>query len=416
LNDGGFLILGKTERLNGQKTFKLVDPTNHIYVKGELPNLKEGNEKRIQRLKDLANLETRINDKIMDKYKTISLQEKDDDLQPSEISIKKESPEEEPDKEIIKSNPIKKPKNLINISNILSKPSKSEIYEQQIAELEKFRTRINKELFFLKQQRKKLNEAILKFEEEKKEFQEQKKDFENTLLLFEKERRFIKKKWESYEMKNELLRIEKEMFKKQVEKFQHKIKNFEKYKNRKGSSENHISEAKVLKYGYKEEDHILPLGQYVISSSKDNSKHIPKKISINGIGSTYILILCDNLNQIYAMSHIMYLKPRKGQKKDELTNKHQYAQFCVPFLTKKMLINGASEKLTACIIGGAQIFNKKYNSVERILEKLKLELKKYNISIQKEHIGGAYPRDIKLNIKKKRILIQFGSNKKEIKL
>ncbi|MBD3215794.1 MAG: hypothetical protein GF311_24505 [Candidatus Lokiarchaeota archaeon] len=415
LNNGGLLILGKTERLNNEKGIRLIDPVNRFYMKGKTSFSTEEVEIKTPELKNLSKLEERIKKDMIEKTNSITLHKNEADVKASKSIVEKKKKAERSIGKIKISELIEKPNDLIDLSNILSKPSKSDIHEQQKKELEKFRTKINKELFFLKQQRKKLNQAIMKFEKEKRIFREQKKAFENKLLLFEKEKEYIKRKWESYEMKNELLRIEKEAFKKQVENFHHNRRNLHKEKQNKKLSQKQHTPTKGFDYKFTK-DYILPLGKYIIVSSRNTSKHTTKKISIHGIGSTYVLVLYDKSNQIYAMSHIMYSNPKKNQNKDRIENKHQYAETAISFLIKKMLIKGASEKLSSFIFGGAQISNKKYKSVEEILNSMKSELKKYNIPIKREFIGGLYPRDIKLNIKKQQISIHFGETMKEIKL
>jgi len=415
LNDGGILVMGKTETIDEKKTFKLIDPVNHFYIKKGLSfePVSVSQKEKVQ-----ISEENSVNE-FIERSQTFKMQKsskrKNQKPERSNIPLKEKNKIKKINKKVKKPISIKKTEELIDLSKIIADPPEQEFYEKQKKQLEDFREKVNKELFFLKQQRKKLNQAIMKFKKEKKRFEKEKRNFENKLLVFEKEKEHIKRKWELYENKRELLRIEKETFRKKVEHFEKEKKRFQQTK----SMKNRVTQKKISqtnsKLNYKTiKDYILPLGKYIVESKNDQREIT--NISMHGIGSTYVIVLCDDLNEIHAMSHVMYSKPKEGHEKKNLNNKHQYAEYCVPYLIKKMLIKGASEKeIHAYILGGAQIFKKRYKSVENIIKIIREELKKYNIPIKTEHIGGSKSRNIKFNIQKKFLSINTGDNSEKIK-
>lgn len=140
----------------------------------------------------------------------------------------------------------------------------------------------------------------------------------------------------------------------------------------------------------------LPIGHYALINSKSPLFKFNPKIAIFGLGSCIALIIYDNKNKIYAMSHI--LLPHDMKKTHGFYQKfpQKYAATAVKDLINKLLAKGAEKKkLRAIIIGGAQIFNDHFNNIgTRNIEVVKQELRSFNVKIKMEEIGGNVGRNV----------------------
>ena len=118
-------------------------------------------------------------------------------------------------------------------------------------------------------------------------------------------------------------------------------------------------------------------------------------------------------NNLHAMSHI--LLPTLKHTKNPINREypHKYAAFSIKELFNELIINGAEkDNIKACIIGGADIFrNGIYAIGKENIDKVKKELKKLDITIECEELGGHRGRVIKYNVKDNLILSKFTGEK-----
>lgn len=145
----------------------------------------------------------------------------------------------------------------------------------------------------------------------------------------------------------------------------------------------------IGKYG----EIILPIGHYALVNSKYKSNYLPIKISIYGLGSCIALILFDMKNKVSGMSHILLPKANPNK---EIKFPHKYADLSVKLLIKELLSHGAERKnMKAFIVGGSKIFDLDENIIGDDNAKIvKRQLKKFNIKIVNEDVGGSLGRVI----------------------
>ncbi|MFW9876608.1 MAG: chemotaxis protein CheD [Candidatus Thorarchaeota archaeon] len=134
----------------------------------------------------------------------------------------------------------------------------------------------------------------------------------------------------------------------------------------------------------------LPIGHYAIVNSKYRLSKLYPKISIYGLGSCIALILCDYVNYVCGMSHILLPKTTKKI----IQYPHKYANLSAKLLMRDLICLGAERKhIKAIIIGGSKIFDLDDNLMGfDNVSSIKEELNKINIEIIKDDTGGSKGR------------------------
>mgnify|MGYP006281511153 CR=1 FL=1 len=447
----GVLVLGKTESIKNDPSLKLIDPINQFYIQ-DTPNIFDARKPtlttRIKKTENVSQIEKSTKDKGVELKKKLTQRRKEKiqklkETQPDSDKEKKFHSENKKRKSLKKSSKepkvkkIEKPpkrskspssqtqKEVISLKELNKKLKKDQIrpefdlsdktkeshLDNKKENLEKLREKIKKEYSSLHIQRKALQEKISKFQKIQDQFKQEKKRFNRKKHLFEQE-------VTQYKRELDWFRSQKEQFERRVNRFEREREQFLKKKKQFLShNENYpISSKESQKKSKKLEEYILSLGKFIILSYKRDDNDIDV-LSFYGLGSSYGLILIDPIRKVCCMSHILFAKPKEAKKRSQIDNSHQYASLCVPYLLKKMLLKGASEKnISAMILGGAQIFNKNYKSIKEIYTILKNELAYYNINIEKTDIGGQTQRAIKYNLKEKELYLKYKGEEKFTKL
>lgn len=152
---------------------------------------------------------------------------------------------------------------------------------------------------------------------------------------------------------------------------------------------------------------ILPIAHYVLINS-NYYKNARPKIIIYGLGSCVALILYDDKNDVYAMSHILLADSKKSNINSYTKYPHKYVVDAVKDLLGEILKHGAEKRcIRAMIIGGAKIFQNQFNDIgEKNINKLKKELEMLDIKIEKEDIGGACGRTVIYDTNNNSVLIK----------
>lgn len=134
----------------------------------------------------------------------------------------------------------------------------------------------------------------------------------------------------------------------------------------------------------------LPIGHYAIVNNKYRLGKLYPKISIYGIGSCIALILCDYINYVCGMSHILLPKTTKKI----IKYPHKFANLSAILLMQELINYGAERRhIKAIIIGGSRIFDLDDNLMGfDNIGSIKEELNKLNIDIIKEDTGGSKGR------------------------
>jgi chemotaxis protein CheD len=127
----------------------------------------------------------------------------------------------------------------------------------------------------------------------------------------------------------------------------------------------------------------------------------PDHIRTSGLGSCVGIVIYDEQIKIGGLAHIML--PDSSLAKTENVNYAKFADTAVPKLTEMLINEGASRKrLKAKIAGGAQMFQfQSKNEIMRIgprnVEAVKKQLKRENIPIVAEDVGGNSGRTIEFD-------------------
>jgi len=161
----------------------------------------------------------------------------------------------------------------------------------------------------------------------------------------------------------------------------------------------------------------LPIGHFCVVNLKSNKNFHPK-IMINGLGSCIALILVDTINKIYGMTHILLPSFDILYNKTPLRFPHKYADKAVIDLITQLEKEGAKrENLKAIIIGGSKIFQNHHNNIgNENAEMVKTQLKKFNIEILKEDIGGNSGRSVLFKTKTISVLVRVTRQEKYTKI
>ncbi len=139
-----------------------------------------------------------------------------------------------------------------------------------------------------------------------------------------------------------------------------------------------------------------------------NSSGVIPKISIYGLGSCVALILYDNENKIFSMSHILLPTNKNPNLEGSSKNPHKFADQSVRALIKEMQNHGAKiEKIKAIVVGGSQIFDNPINNLgTENVNTVKKELEAFKVKIEKEDCGGTKGRNVILDTRDKAIYLK----------
>jgi chemotaxis protein CheD len=136
----------------------------------------------------------------------------------------------------------------------------------------------------------------------------------------------------------------------------------------------------------------------------------PKQIRTSGLGSCVGLILFDKVNEIAGLAHIML--PDSSLANKGSMNHAKYADTAIPQLMDRLAECGARVRsLQAKMAGGAQMFQfQSSNDMMRIgprnVEAIKQQLKRYNITLISEDVGGNSGRTIEFDPKTCELMIR----------
>ena len=136
----------------------------------------------------------------------------------------------------------------------------------------------------------------------------------------------------------------------------------------------------------------------------------PNQIRTSGLGSCVGLILFDKVNEVAGLAHIML--PDSSLAHKGSMNHAKYADTAIPQLLDRLAESGARVRsLQAKMAGGAQMFQfQSSNDMMRIgprnVEAIKQQLKKYNINLISEDVGGNSGRTIEFDPKTCELMIR----------
>ncbi|TXT67587.1 MAG: putative Protein-glutamate O-methyltransferase [Promethearchaeota archaeon] len=300
----------------------------------------------------------------------------------------------------------------------------SQIADKRL-KLEKLREQIQIELDYINDQREHLQKEISTFQSKKESFEYEKRQYTLELQWFEEQKAQLEREKKEFgervkEFNNKIQEFDakvQKFYNEQTGREEKRNKEKELVREKERTSENERKLQKTIQKNIKKKDtinnypksrektvapplkeHTLPLGKYIVINKNKNKEYI-KSLSIYGLGSTYVLVLFDEDNGIYCMSHVLFSKYKHSSPLKAPEKPFQYATHCVPYLIKKMLLKGSSEKnLKAYIIGGAQIFNRNYTSIKKCFEILKEQLSHYNVALEKKNIGGKMIREVNFDL------------------
>ncbi|WP_292461220.1 chemotaxis protein CheD [Methanothermococcus sp.] len=131
------------------------------------------------------------------------------------------------------------------------------------------------------------------------------------------------------------------------------------------------------------------------------------------LGSCVAVMLYDNGKKIGGMAHVMLPKT----KDENIRNPGKYANTAIPALITKMaILDARTDKLVAKICGGAAMFRKSsaIDIGKKNIDAVVNELKKYNIRIIGEDIGGNASRMIRFFLKDGKVVIRYRNEEKII--
>ncbi len=462
LKDRGLLILGKVETLSeGHSNFKSYDHKNNFYVKKDF-DLKERSEVEIEQRKKSPSKKIKKPEKKGKLYKKTIKPIKKITSRPKQVkSQKKKFSPSKTQKEQIKAELkplktyIKGPSKQVKPSKIQSRPSeiieklrfkdveehfkKIEQRFKQIELLEKQTDLLEKQVNRRLEQVELLKNQIVMRE---KELEEPEKQIEHREMLLEQREKHIKQRENRAEQHvKQLAKLEREVeqrikqleqLEKQVEKrVEERVKYLEQLEKQVKKRIEHQTklqaeplEKKVkkrVKQDIKLTDQIkegdliqvtnpnlrgelvIPEGYYALINYNDE-KLTSYKFSIFRLGSGIALILNDNINKIYTMSHCIL--PNSAEP-DQIEKLYKSIKISVTELLSLLLSNGASkENIKAIILGGAKIFNEDSSSIQKNIKMFKRELNSLEIQIEKEDVGGLSERTIIYNTKNNSLLVK----------
>ena len=132
-------------------------------------------------------------------------------------------------------------------------------------------------------------------------------------------------------------------------------------------------------------------------------------ITTVGLGSCVGIGLYDNSSKVGGLAHILLSESRQFQKKGRELNTAKYADTAIPALIGEMEKIGAKRsRLQAKIAGGSQLFSFNHTGVSvgrRNIDAVQSALKKLNIPIVGEDVGGSHGRTMRLFVENGRVTI-----------
>lgn len=153
---------------------------------------------------------------------------------------------------------------------------------------------------------------------------------------------------------------------------------------------------------------VLPLGYYSLINLHDISD-TAIKIRINGLGSGIALILKDEINNIYAMSHIGFPNSSASQNNYHQLFPHTFIDTSVDTLLNILIYNGAKkENITSIFLGGAKLFLDYDLTYQENVEELMKEINKFHIKVEYEDLGGISERSVIYNPLQRALFIKKG--------
>ncbi|WP_456275474.1 chemotaxis protein CheD [Bacillus sp. AK128] len=136
----------------------------------------------------------------------------------------------------------------------------------------------------------------------------------------------------------------------------------------------------------------------------------PHTIRTSGLGSCVGVVVYDTMKDIAGMAHVML--PDSSLAKTGTMNIAKYADTAVEALVAEIIKAGGHQHLLkAKIAGGAQMFqftsgNEMMRIGPRNVEAVKEQLKRLNIKLLAEDVGGNSGRTIEFNPKSKELVIR----------
>jgi len=443
LKDQGILVVGKTEKIKSNNALELIDPLNKFYKYSSRNNssykslLIPKSQEKAPSERLAAKLEEKIFESRKKTYKKKA--RKDKRNKRAELTDKKDEDKHKlkktnqlppmknnhptkvkrMNKKIIELNmEAENQKNTYSLEEFNKKLKKAKLYSKRDKrkpvekssskdrkqELQALKKKMDKELSFLNQQRKDLNEKISQFQIQNAQLEQEKRKFERKKILLKRQKKQFKRELEWFRKQKEQLETRKAHLEAKRAKFLKEKRRFEAKRTKLEKSQNYSDGSKIKKKSI--EEYTLSLGDYFIHPQDEGEKEV-EIISLYGLGSSYVLILVDPITKVVCMAHILFPKPKSNQQMSKIEKKHQYASLCIPYLMKKMLIKGASEKMiSAYIVGGAQIFKKKYQSIKETYAILTGELDSYGIKLLASDIGRKKRRTIKYKTQEEQLRLK----------
>ncbi len=142
---------------------------------------------------------------------------------------------------------------------------------------------------------------------------------------------------------------------------------------------------------------IIKVGMAELSVSSS-----PDILKATGLGSCVGVCIYDTVSKIGGMAHIMLPSSKNARHSSTIIGK--YSDTAIDDLLNKLLNKGIQKNnLVAKIAGGAQMFSFAGGSEimkigQRNIEAVKEDLKKHNIKIVAEDVGGNYGRTIEFSL------------------
>lgn len=153
---------------------------------------------------------------------------------------------------------------------------------------------------------------------------------------------------------------------------------------------------------------IVKMGDLVVSDQEGD-------ILTSVLGSCVGVILFDRKSPLTGMAHIML--PERGKGMSEGQRKAKYAVPGVLALLKEMTERGARRQdLFAKLCGGARLFgeNSLQNIGERNIAMTRAALRKLNIPVQAERVGGEMGRNVSVEVGTGKVTIRVAGGQTEV--
>ena len=139
-----------------------------------------------------------------------------------------------------------------------------------------------------------------------------------------------------------------------------------------------------------------------------------------GLGSCVGIALYDPESRIGGLAHILLYYSKQFQNSSNSFNPAKFADTAIPLLVRKMEnIGGRRKRFRAKIAGGSQLFNfRRTDGIsigERNIEAVRRTLKKMEIPLRAEDVGGNFGRTMRFFVDSGKVLIStIGKEEKEL--